>query len=107
MAKSKTAASKSAPAAKEKSISELINVLAEKTGFTKSQAKGFLDAHAEVLLDELKTTGSVQLAGIGKLKMGTRAERKGRNPATGAEITIPAAKTVKFSAAKKFKDGLA
>jgi hypothetical protein len=33
-----------------------------------------LDAHAELLISELKATGSVQLAGIGKLKLGQRAE---------------------------------
>ena len=63
-----------------------------------------MDAQAELLVEELKSAGSVQLAGIGKLKLGDRAEREGRNPATGAAITIPAAKIVKFSGGKKFKD---
>lgn len=108
MAKGKTAADKKAAApAKEKSIGELVNLLAERTGLSKVQAKSFLDAHSELLLEELKSTGSVQLAGVGKLKIGERAERQGRNPATGEAITIPASKTVKFSAGKKFKDGLA
>ena len=92
------------PAAKEKSLGELTSVLAERTGTTKVQAKAFLDAHAELLIGELKQSGSVQLAGIGKLKMGERAERQGRNPATGEAITIKAAKTVKFSGGKSFKD---
>ena len=48
--------------------------------------------------------GSVQLAGIGKLKLGERAERQGRNPSTGEAITIKASKTVKFSGGKRFKD---
>lgn len=95
---------KAAAAAKEKSLSELTGALAEKTGTTKVQAKAFLDAHAALLIEELKTSGSVQLAGIGKLKVGERAERQGRNPATGEAITIKAAKTVKFSGGKSFKD---
>ncbi len=108
MAKGKAASSgKKAAAAKEKSVGELVNVLAERTGLSKAQTKSFLDAHSEILLEELKSTGSVQLSGIGKLKMGERAERQGRNPATGEAMTIPAGKTVKFSAGKKFKDGLA
>jgi DNA-binding protein HU-beta len=90
--------------AKEKSLGELVSALAEKTGTTKAQAKAFLDAHAALLIEELKTSGSVQLAGIGKLKMGERAERQGRNPSTGEAITIKAAKTVKFSGGKAFKD---
>ena len=92
------------PANKEKSLSDLVAALAEKTGVTKVQAKSFLEAHAALLIDELKTSGSVQLAGIGKLKLGERAERQGRNPSTGEAITIKAAKTVKFSGGKSFKD---
>ena len=101
---SKAAAAEQQPAAKEKSLGELTSALAERTGVTKVQAKAFLEAHAALLIDELKQSGSVQLAGIGKLKMGERAERQGRNPATGEAITIKAAKTVKFSGGKSFKD---
>ncbi len=100
----KTASGKKASGGKEKSMTELVSTLAEKAGITKVQAKQVLDAHAEMLIDELKQNGSVQLAGIGKLKLGERAERQGRNPATGAAITIKASKTVKFSGGKRFKD---
>lgn len=89
---------------KEKSLTELVSALAETTGLTKAKAKEVLDAHAELLISELKENGSVQLAGIGKLKLGERAERQGRNPSTGEAITIKASKTVKFSGGKRFKD---
>ena len=99
------AAGGAAGGSKEKSLNELIGALAETTGLTRAKAKEVLDAHAELLVSELKTNGSVQLAGIGKLKMGERAERQGRNPSTGEAITIKASKTVKFSGGKRFKDG--
>ena len=89
---------------KEKSMSELVAALAETTELSKAKAKEVLDAHAELLINELKENGSVQLAGIGKLKLGERAERQGRNPSTGEAITIKASKTVKFSGGKRFKD---
>lgn len=89
---------------KEKSVSELVSALAETTGLGKAKAREVLDAHAELLINELKENGSVQLIGIGKLKVGERAERQGRNPATGEAITIKASKTVKFSGAKRLKD---
>lgn len=100
---SKTSKAAAAPA-KEKSISELVSELADKTGLTKAKVKEVLDAHTDLLVSELQSAGSAQLAGIGKLKLGTRAERQGRNPATGETITIKAAKTIKFSGGKKFKD---
>ena len=100
---SKTTKAKALATSKEKSLNELVGALAEKAGVTKVQAKSILEAHAELLIEELKQNGSVQLAGIGKLKLGERAERQGRNPSTGEAITIKAAKTVKFAGGKKFK----
>lgn len=100
----KATSGKAATGGKEKSLTELVSALAETTGITKVKAKEVLDAHAELLISELKANGSVQLAGIGKLKLGQRAERQGRNPSTGEAITIKASKTVKFSGGKRFKD---
>lgn len=71
---------------------------------TKAAPKEVVDAYANLLIDELKEAGSVQIAGIGKLKLGERAERQGRNPSTGEAITIKASKTVKFSRGKRLKD---
>ena len=102
--KSSTSKSATTGSSKEKSLTELVSALAETTGLTKDKAREVLDAHAELLVNELKRNGSVQLAGIGKLKMGERAERQGRNPSTGEAITIKASKTVKFSGGKRFKD---
>lgn len=48
----------------------------------------------------------MQLIGFGSFSTGARAERGGRNPSTGEMITIPAAKTVKFTAGKAFKDAV-
>jgi DNA-binding protein HU-beta len=90
--------------AKEKSLSDFVAALAEKTGLAKTEVRRVLDAHAELLADELNSAGSVPLVGLGKLKLSERGEREGRNPATGAAMTIPAKKTVKFSAGKSFKE---
>lgn len=87
-------------------MSEMVSALAEQTGLSRAKAKEVLDAHAELLISELKQNGSVQLVGIGKLKLGERGERQGRNPATGEAITIKASKTVKFSGSKRLKDSV-
>jgi DNA-binding protein HU-beta len=49
---------------------------------------------------------TVQLVGFGSFSTGSRAARVGRNPSTGAEIQIAAAKTVKFVAGKAFKEAV-
>jgi DNA-binding protein HU-beta len=101
MAKS-TAPSKAAP--KEKTLNDFIAALADKTGLGKNEVRRVLDANAELIANELNSAGSVTLVGLGKLKLSERAEREGRNPATGATITIPAKKTVKFAAGKSFRE---
>jgi DNA-binding protein HU-beta len=107
MANSKATATKTATTQnKEKSVSELVATLAEQTGISKVKVKELLDAHSELLINELKTADSVQLSGLGKLKLGERPERQGRNPSTGETITIKASKSVKFAAGKRLKDSL-
>ena len=60
----------------------------------------------EALTEALKKGDTVTLVGFGSFYVGERAERKGRNPKTGEEITIPSAKTPKFRPGKALKDAL-
>jgi DNA-binding protein HU-beta len=65
-----------------------------------------VDALIAAVTGAVKQGDTVQLIGFGSFSTGARAARVGRNPATGAEIQIPAAKTVKFTAGKAFKDAV-
>lgn len=49
---------------------------------------------------------SVTFTGFGSFKVVERAARKGRNPRTGKEITIPASKVAKFTPGKGLKDAI-
>jgi DNA-binding protein HU-beta len=85
---------------------DLIDAVSEKTGSTKAVSAAQIDAVLETISQTLIKGDIVQLVGFGSFSTGSRAERKGRNPSTGEEITIAAAKTVKFSAGKAFKDAV-
>ena len=65
-----------------------------------------IDAVIAAVTDAVTKGETVQLIGFGSFSTGARAARVGRNPTTGAEIQIPAAKTVKFAAGKAFKDAV-
>lgn len=84
--------------------SELVAALAEKTGATKKSAETSLNALVEVITDELKNDGKIQLVGFGTFEVRKRAARKGRNPQTKEEIKIPASKAPVFKAGKALKD---
>ncbi len=72
---------------------QLVNAVADRSGLSKSDAKRALTALDEVVLDELGNAQKVRIGGLVqltvRLKPATKA-RKGRNPATGEEITIAA-----------------
>lgn len=74
------------------------------SGMTVAEAKTVVESFMSVLECALKNDEEVTLPGIGKLKVQTRPARAGRNPATGASISIPAKRVVKFSPAAKFND---
>ncbi len=84
--------------------SELIDAIAGKSGLTKADAGRALDGFIQSVEDALKNGDSVALVGFGTFEVKDRAERKGRNPQTGEEITIKAAKTPSFKAGKSLKD---
>ena len=78
---------------------QLIDVIAEKAELSKTQAKAALESTLAAITESLKEGDAVQLVGFGTFKVNHRAERTGRNPQTGKEITIAAAKEVKVAAA--------
>lgn len=85
---------------------ELADKVAERAGLAPSEARRALDATIETVSEELAAGGEVSIAGFGKFSVSHRAARQGRNPATGATITIAASKAAKFSAASALKSRL-
>jgi DNA-binding protein HU-beta len=85
---------------------DLVDAIAAKTGASKAASADTLEALISTITTAVTKGDTVQLIGFGSFSTGARAARVGRNPATGAEIQIPAAKTVKFTAGKAFKDAV-
>ncbi|MCC7005828.1 MAG: HU family DNA-binding protein [Ottowia sp.] len=86
--------------------SELIDHIAAHADLTKAAAARALDAVILGVTTTLKKGGEVSLVGFGTFAVGARAERMGRNPRTGEEIKIKAAKNPKFRPGKMLKDAL-
>jgi len=86
--------------------SELIDAISDASELTKADAGRALDGFLKAVTDALSDGDSVALVGFGTFAVKDRAERKGRNPQTGAEITIKAAKIPSFKAGKSLKDAV-
>ena len=83
---------------------ELVEAMANKTGMSKAATESAVKAFVDVVTDELKNGGKVQLVGFGTFETVQKAARTGRNPRTGAEIKIAASKAPAFKAGKALKD---
>ena len=85
---------------------DLVNAIAEKAGLTKTDAEGAIKAFTDTITEALKKGDKVALVGFGTFSVGERAARTGKNPQTGEQISIAAAKVPKFKAGKALKDSV-
>ena len=85
---------------------ELIAAVAQAANLSKKDAEAALKAFTDVVAEELKNGGKVQLVGFGTFEVGERTAREGRNPKTGETMTIAASKAPKFKAGKALKDAV-
>ena len=90
----------------EMNKAELVEVVARSAGLSKSASEKAVDGAIDAIKGALKRGQSVTLVGFGTFRVGKRAARSGRDPRTGAEIRIQAAKVPKFSAGKALKDAV-
>jgi DNA-binding protein HU-beta len=86
--------------------SELVELIAEKADISKAKAALAVDAFTAGVADALAKGDEVALVGFGTFTTAKREARKGRNPATGKEITIAAATLPKFRPGKALKDAV-
>ncbi len=83
---------------------QLIDNIATNADISKAAAGKALDALTSSIAQAMKNNDTVSLIGFGSFTVKERSERTGRNPQTGAEIKIPASKSVGFKPGKALKD---
>lgn len=85
---------------------ELAQAIAGKTGLTQKQAQEVITAFTDQVAQAMAKAQTVSLTGFGSFSVRQRAPRSGRNPQTGAEIAIPAGRSVGFRCGKGLKEAL-
>lgn len=85
---------------------ELVAQIAENSDLNKTQAANALSATIDAVTGALAKGDTVALPGFGTFSVKERAARTGRNPATGAELKIPASRAPGFKAGKTLKDAV-
>lgn len=85
---------------------ELVNAVAAQTGLTKEKANEVISALTDQIREAMARKDEVSILGFGSFSVRQRSARSGRNPKTGATITIPASQTVGFKVGKALKDAV-
>ncbi|NRA23009.1 MAG: HU family DNA-binding protein [Oleispira sp.] len=83
---------------------ELAAAIAEQTGLTKDKSSEVITVITDQIAKALSEDDKISLIGFGTFSRRSRAERKGKNPQTGAELIIPASNTAAFKPGKSLKD---
>lgn len=83
---------------------ELISELATKTGHSKKEVEKFIEQLTGLVAEKIKNGQKVTLTSFGTFYLGSIAKRRGRDPQTGADITIPDMKIPRFRAGKGLKE---
>lgn len=85
---------------------ELIEAVASSANISKVTAGEAIDATFESIAKAIRKSKRFQVPGFGTFTVRSRKARKGRNPQTGAPISIRASRTVGFKAASPLRKGL-
>lgn len=82
---------------------ELADLLFDRVGLNKREAKDIVDTFFEEIRDALASGDAVKLSGFGNFQVRDKPPRPGRNPKTGETIPIAARRVVTFHASQKLK----
>ncbi len=85
---------------------ELISALAEATGSTNKDAKGFLESFVDIVQKQLAEGQDVAILGFGTFKAKELPDRVGRNPRTGEPVQIAASRKPEFKPGAAFKNAV-
>ena len=83
---------------------DLAERMRDSVGITKAEAMGLTEILIEIVKESLRNGEDVLISGFGKFCVKEKAERKGRNPATGGDMMLPARRVVTFKWSGKLRD---
>lgn len=85
---------------------DIVEKIYEKIGFSKKESAEFVDMVFDIMKDTLENGEKIKIAGFGNFVVKEKADRRGRNPQTGEEITISARRILAFKPSQVLKSSL-
>ena len=85
---------------------DIVEKIYEKVGFSKKESAELVEAVFDIIKSTLESGDKIKIAGFGNFVVKEKADRRGRNPQTGQEITISARKILTFKPSQVLKVSL-
>lgn len=82
----------------------IIEKVTQETGLQKNKSGHVVEQVIEIMKDTLASGDDVLISGFGKFCVCDKSERRGRNPATGDSLMLPARRVVTFKCSGKLRD---
>jgi integration host factor subunit alpha len=82
----------------------LVQSLYDQCGFSKHQSRALVETVFEMVKKSLVSGDDVLISGFGKFYVKNKSQRKGRNPATGEDLTLDARRVVTFKSSRVLRD---
>ncbi len=83
---------------------DLVERVAKEAELTKKDAEQLVEIVFDSIIDSLNSGEKIELRGFGSFRVRQRNERSGRNPKTGAAVSIPAKRVAYFKPGKELKE---
>ncbi len=82
---------------------DIVEKIYEKVGFSKKESAELVETVFDLIKSTLEEGDKIKIAGFGNFVVKEKADRRGRNPQTGEEITISARKILTFKPSQVLK----
>jgi integration host factor subunit alpha len=82
---------------------DIVEKIYEKVGFSKKESAELVELVFDIVKRTLEQGDKIKIAGFGNFVVKQKADRRGRNPQTGEEITISARKILTFKPSQVLK----
>ena len=82
----------------------IVESIKEQFGFTKNQSIETIEILLEIMKKTLESGEDILVSGFGRFCVKEKAERRGRNPATGGDLMLASRRVVTFKCSGKLRE---
>ena len=83
---------------------QIVDIIHEELPFPKNKSTEVVEGLIEIIKRTLENGEDVLISGFGKFTVKAKRERRGRNPATGDDLTLPPRRVVTFKCSGKLRN---